>query len=110
MKFRVLFLFTFLFVSSLISSCKKDTDLDDPTVYLWKRELYRESLFTENPFQKSPFTDPTFGTIRNYNSRFLVSTEYVRLTHAQAKAEREKKEKDSGRLFSYRHIKVDKEG
>ncbi|MGY0036177.1 hypothetical protein [Pedobacter sp. NJ-S-72] len=90
MKIRFFHLFTpVLFVSVLISSCKKEENLDDPNVYSWKRELYMRD-FT-NPFSMSPGTSlsASYSSPRN----MLIQTEYVYLTNAQVKTEKQKKKK-----------------
>ncbi|KIO75277.1 hypothetical protein TH53_21490 [Pedobacter lusitanus] len=86
-----------LSVSILISSCKKDKDLDDSAVYLWKRELFSADIANSSSFSINPFkttTDPfnytntAYRTAAfDYNPKFLIKTDYVSLTNAQVKME-----------------------
>lgn len=70
--------------------CKKDEDLNDPTIYLWKRELFSDVAL--NPL-KNP-KDSSSGLVD-----YLVSTDYVYLTKAQAKEQERKKKRDGTTLF-----------
>ncbi|RZK91423.1 MAG: hypothetical protein EOO98_05955 [Pedobacter sp.] len=66
-------------------SCKKE-DVNDPTVYYWKRELV--STLPLNP------TDNPAGS--NF---FVVATEYVYLTNAQMEEQKKSKRRD-GTIFN----------
>jgi len=116
MKSHFFYLITaVLFVSILISSCKKEDDLNDPTVYSWKRELFIESITKYSPFHNSSFFN-TNKDLSNPNNSLslsqvpnhprLVQTEYVFLTKAQVKAEKQKKENESNRMFFYVYTRI----
>jgi hypothetical protein len=124
MKFQFFHLFTaVLFVSILISSCKKEDDLNDPTVYSWKRELFIDGISKYSPFDNSSFfntskdlsnpnnslslgRNSSLALSRTPNYTRLIQTEYVSLTNAQVKAEKQKKESESNGVFFYKYTKV----
>lgn len=81
---------------TIILSCKKDSNLNDPNVYLWKRELFSKAPI--NPLNNS--YDPVTSTIN-----YLVSTDYVYLTYAQVNKLEKDKGKD-GTLYFYTYTRV----
>lgn len=113
-----------LFVSVLISSCKKEEDLNDPTVYSWKRELFMRDFTKDNLFNNPP----SFNRNKDFNPEnsfslssrtsfsgnytrghdLLIRTEFVQLTNAQVKEEKQKKENEGPGIYFYTYTKVNR--
>ena len=91
---KILSLIIFFSITLAIFGCKKE-DVNDPTVYYWKRDLV--STQPLNP------TDNQTGA--NF---FVVATDYVYLTNAQMEDQKKSKKRD-GTIFQYRFTKVDTE-
>lgn len=125
MKFRFFQLLTpVLFVSILISSCKKEEDLNDPTIYSWKRELFMRDFSKDNLFNNIPsfsrnkdfnpdnsFSFSSRSSLSGNYTRghdLLIRTEFVQLTNAQVKEEKQKKENEEPRIYFYTYTKVNR--
>ena len=88
---KILIIILFFSLTSTLFSCKKE-DLDDQTVYEWKRELVSDLAI-------NPLSNPS------ETPYYVVTTEYVFLTNAQMEEQKKAKRKD-GTIFYYRFTKV----
>ncbi|RZK51188.1 MAG: hypothetical protein EOO87_18280 [Pedobacter sp.] len=91
---KILSLIIFFSLTFAIFSCKKE-DVNDPTVYHWKRELV--SNVALNPLNNI-----------DDSKIYVVSTDFLYLTNAQMEEQKKSKRRD-GTVFYYRFTRVDTE-